>query len=114
MDQTWFSASAWQRITGAGLSGALYVYATAYLAAPLVGWHLESASIAAAVASLPLAAKGGIKFLIAWPFVYHGFNGAKHLVNDLAIGYAKKTIIRWNWAVWGASIVGALGLVAFL
>ncbi len=49
--QTWLGGSIWQRFTGAGLSGLLYAYAGAYLAAPLLGWHLESASIAAAMAS---------------------------------------------------------------
>ncbi|EEY21482.1 conserved hypothetical protein [Verticillium alfalfae VaMs.102] len=48
IDQTWFGASIWTRFTGGGLSAALYVYLGAYVAAPLLGWHIESATVAAA------------------------------------------------------------------
>ncbi len=106
--QTWFGGSAWQRITGSIFSGGLYVYATAYLAAPLLGWHLESASIAAAVGALPFALKGGLKFFIAWPFVFHALNGVRHLVFDLGIGFVKKSLIPTGWYLWGASVVGGL------
>ena len=111
--QTFFIGSIWQRITGAGFAGLLYTYSAAYLAAPLLGWHLESASMAAAVAAWPLAVKGGLKFLIAWPFAFHGLNGVRHLVQDLAIGYTKTEIKKVGWAVWGSSVVLGLGL-AFL
>ncbi|EOO00945.1 putative succinate dehydrogenase cytochrome b subunit protein [Phaeoacremonium minimum UCRPA7] len=109
-DQTWFTASIWTRITGGIFSGGLYAYATAYLAAPLLGWHLESASIAAAVGALPFAIKGGLKFLIAWPFVFHLFNGIRHLVMDVGIGFTKKTLKTQGWAIWGASLLGGLYL----
>lgn len=107
--QTWFGASIWQRFTGAGLAGLLYGYSLAYLAAPLVGWHLESASLVAAFAGLPLAAKAGLKFLFAWPFVFHAINGVRHLLYDMAIGYDKDQIIKSGWLIWGASVVGAMG-----
>ncbi|KAK0636419.1 hypothetical protein B0T17DRAFT_519098 [Bombardia bombarda] len=112
--QTWFGGSAWQRITGAGFSGGLYVFATAYLVAPAIGWHLESASIAAAVAALPLALKGGLKFFIAWPFVFHSINGVRHLLFDLGKGFSRTNIIRTGWYLWGASIVGGLYVAFFL
>jgi succinate dehydrogenase (ubiquinone) cytochrome b560 subunit len=111
--QIWWGGSAWQRITGSLFSGSLYLYATAYLAAPLLGWHLESASLAAAMAALPVALKGGIKFLIAWPFVFHSFNGVRHLVFDMGIGFAKKQVVQQGWYLWGASIVGGLYLAFF-
>jgi succinate dehydrogenase (ubiquinone) cytochrome b560 subunit len=106
--QTWFGGSAWHRITGATLSGGMYVFATAYLAAPLLGWHLESASLAAAFGALPVAMKGGLKFLVAWPFTYHVINGVKHLVYDVGIGFVKKSLLTQGWSVWGASLVAAL------
>lgn len=115
-DQTWFGASAWQRITGSIFAGGLYVFATAYLVAPLTGWHLESASIAAAVATWPAALKGGLKFFIAWPFVFHFWNGIRHLLLDTALvpGFLKNNIKPVAWGVWGAALVSALGLVAYL
>jgi succinate dehydrogenase (ubiquinone) cytochrome b560 subunit len=112
--QTWFGGSIWQRFTGGAFSGAMYVGATAYLAAPLLGWHLETASIAAAFGALPLAAKTGIKFAVAWPFAFHALNGVRHLVFDLAIGFKRRTIIQSGWYIWGASIVGGSYLAFFL
>ncbi|GAW19316.1 hypothetical protein ANO14919_088020 [Xylariales sp. No.14919] len=112
--QTWFSPSVWTRITGGGMTTALYLFSLSYLAAPLTGWHLESASLAAAAASLPVAAKAGLKLLVTWPFVFHLFNGTRHLVWDLAKGYNKPVIHAGNIAVWSGSLVSALGIVYFV
>ncbi|KAI3316995.1 succinate dehydrogenase cytochrome b subunit [Xylariaceae sp. AK1471] len=112
--QTWFSSSVWTRITGGGFTAALYVFSISYLAAPLTGWHLESATLASAAASLPLAVKGGLKFLVTWPFMFHLFNGMRHLVWDLAKGFSKSAIHTGNWAIWGGSLVSALGITYFL
>jgi succinate dehydrogenase (ubiquinone) cytochrome b560 subunit len=106
--QTYFGGSIWQRFTGVGFSGLLYGYAIAYLVAPLTGLHLESASMVAAFGSLPVAVKGGLKFLVAWPFVFHAMNGVRHAAYDMAWGFKKTTVIRSGWYIWGASIVGAL------
>ena len=64
---TWY-ASALHRITGSVASGGLYVFGAAYLIAPLFGWHLESASIAAAFGAMPFAATspGGIRVRSDW------------------------------------------------
>lgn len=109
--QTYFTGSIWQRFTGVGLMGALYVYSAAYLAAPLAGWHLESASLVAAFAGLPVAVKAGAKFLFAWPFVFHAINGARHSLYDMAWGFNKTSIVRSGWFIWGASVVASLGLL---
>jgi succinate dehydrogenase (ubiquinone) cytochrome b560 subunit len=113
-NQTWWGGSAWNRLTGSAFAGSLYLFSVSYLAAPLMGWHLESASLAAAVAALPVALKGALKFGIAWPFVFHFFNGTKHLMFDLTIGYKKTQIIKSAWYIWGASIVGAVYLAFFV
>ncbi|KAK3325947.1 hypothetical protein B0H66DRAFT_549820 [Apodospora peruviana] len=112
--QTWFGGSAWNRITGSMFAGGLYVFGTAYLAAPLLGWHLESASLAAAFGALPVAVKTGVKFLAAWPFVFHTINSVRHLTWDIGIGFTRKTIISFGWYIWGASVVGASYLAFFL
>lgn len=104
----------WTRITGAGFSGALYIFAISYLAAPLAGWHLETASLASAAAGLPLAVKAGLKFFVTWPFVFHLFNGTRHLVWDFAVGYRKSVIKASSWAIWGASLMSALGITYFV
>jgi succinate dehydrogenase (ubiquinone) cytochrome b560 subunit len=113
-DQTFFIGSIWQRFTGAGFAGALYVFSAAYLVAPLTGWHLESASLATAFAGLPVALKGGVKFFLAWPFVFHLFNGVRHLLWDVGFGFSRKDIKQQGWIFWTTSLLGALGLTFFL
>lgn len=109
---TWY-LSGLHRITGIILSGPLYLFATAYLAAPLFGWHLESASLAASFATLPAAAQVGLKSLFAFPFTYHCMNGLRHLTWDTGRGIDNKLVIKTGWTVVGLSVASALYL-AFL
>ncbi|KAI5918819.1 hypothetical protein F4810DRAFT_550500 [Camillea tinctor] len=111
--QTWFGSSIWTRITGSIFSGSLYLFSAAYVIAPLTGWHLESASLAEAAAAAPYALKSGVKFLLAWPFAFHLFNGTRHLVWDFAVGFNRTIIKQGSWVIWTSSLVTALGL-AFL
>ncbi|OAP61655.1 succinate dehydrogenase, cytochrome b556 subunit [Fonsecaea erecta] len=106
---TWY-LSALNRITGASLSGAIYVFGAAYLVAPLFGWHLESASLAASFAAMPVILKVGIKALIAFPFTFHGLNGIRHLVWDTGAAFTNQQVIWTGWTVVGLSVVSALGL----
>lgn len=109
--QIWYGASIMQRYTGMAYAGALYAGSLAYLTAPLLGWHLESASLVAFAASLPVAAKVVLKTLAAFPFLFHSFNGVRHLVWDAAVkGFAKASIAKTTNAIWVASVVGSLGL----
>lgn len=109
--QIWYGASIMQRYTGMAYAGALYAGSLAYLTAPLVGWHLESASLVAFAAGLPVAAKVVLKTLAAFPFLFHSFNGVRHLVWDAAVkGFAKADIAKATNAIWVASVVGSLGL----
>ncbi|EXJ91813.1 succinate dehydrogenase (ubiquinone) cytochrome b560 subunit [Capronia epimyces CBS 606.96] len=106
---TWY-LSALNRITGATLSGGIYVFGAAYLAAPLFGWHLESASLAASFATLPILAKVALKSLVALPFTFHSFNGLRHLVWDTGSSITNKQVIVTGWSVVGLSVVSALAL----
>ncbi|KAL5356655.1 hypothetical protein BJX96DRAFT_143167 [Aspergillus floccosus] len=106
---TWY-ASGFNRITGVALSGGLYLFATAYLAAPLFGWHLESASLAAAFAALPIAAKVLLKGTVAFPFTFHCMNGVRHLVWDLGRGITNQQVIKSGWTVVGLSALSAIAL----
>ena len=109
---TWYG-SAMHRITGSALSGGLYVFATAYLVAPLLGWHLDSASLAAAFGALPLVVKLIIKLGVALPFTFHSFNGVRHLIWDLGRNITNKKVITSGWTVVGLSVTSAL-LLALL
>ncbi|KAI9802373.1 MAG: hypothetical protein M1833_001879 [Piccolia ochrophora] len=109
---TWY-ASALNRITGSLLSGGFYAFFAAYLAAPLFGWHLESASLAAAFGAWPVLAKVGVKFGVALPFTFHSFNGIRHLVWDTGSEFGNKQVVRTGWTVVGLTFVGA-GALAFI
>ncbi|KAI1481812.1 hypothetical protein F4774DRAFT_373811 [Daldinia eschscholtzii] len=112
--QTWFGASIWTRITGQALSVSFYSFSLAYLVAPLTGWHIESATLASAAASLSPVLLTGFKTIVAWPFFFHFANGFRHLTWDLTYGFKKATIQQTSYVVLGASIIGTLGAVFLL
>ncbi|KAM3082959.1 hypothetical protein ACMFMF_002608 [Clarireedia jacksonii] len=105
--------SALNRITGCILSGSFYVFGLTYLASPLLGWHMDTASMAAAFAAWPMALQGLAKFTFALPFTYHGFNGLRHLAWDAGKTFKNKEVIRTGWTIVGLSVTSALALVAF-
>ena len=92
------------------LSGTMYLFGIAYLAAPTIGWHLESASIAASFAALPFIVQFGLKAIYALPFTFHSFNGLRHLTWDTGTAFTNKQVIVTGWTVIGVSVVTALGL----
>ncbi|RDL38773.1 SdhC protein [Venustampulla echinocandica] len=98
------------RITGSVLSGGFYIFGSAYLVAPLFGWHLDSASMAAAFGAWPVAAKFATKMFLAWPFTFHAINGVRHLVWDMGKVFTNKAVIWTGWAVVGLSGASALAL----
>ncbi|KAF8477543.1 cytochrome b556 subunit of succinate dehydrogenase [Kalaharituber pfeilii] len=106
---TWYM-SATNRITGAILSGGLYSFALLYLISPYLGFHLESATLAASFAALPVAAKVGIKAFIAAPFTFHSLNGIRHLVWDTGRQLHLKGVYRTGYAVLGLTAVSTAAL----
>jgi succinate dehydrogenase (ubiquinone) cytochrome b560 subunit len=104
---TWY-ASSLNRVTGIILSGSLYLFGFAYLAAPYTGWHMETQSMVAAVAAWPLAAKVALKGFFAFPFFFHSYNGLRHLSWDLGIGFTNIQVIRTGWGAVALTVVSAL------
>jgi len=76
----------------------------------LFGWHLDTASMAAAFAGLPILAKIGLKAFFAFPFTYHSFNGIRHLVWDMGAMMTNKQVQVTGWTAVGVSVVSALAL----
>lgn len=106
--------SSLNRITGIAASGAFYLFGSAYLVAPLLGWHLDSATIAAAFGAWPVAAKVAAKFVVAMPVMFHSINGLRHLVWDTGREFAKRSVIRTGWTVVGLTFASSLGLAIFV
>jgi len=104
---TWY-ASSFNRITGVTLSGALYLFGFAYLAAPYTGWHLETQAMVATVAAWPAAVKIGLKSFFAFPFFFHSFNGLRHLAWDLGVGMTNQAVIKTGWGAVGLTAVVSL------
>lgn len=102
--------SMFNRITGATLSGGFYIFGAAYLVSPLLGWHLDSASMAAAFGAWPVFAKVAAKFAVAMPFTFHSFNGIRHLIWDTGRVFGNQQVINTGWVVVGVSTVSALYL----
>jgi succinate dehydrogenase (ubiquinone) cytochrome b560 subunit len=98
------------RITGGILSGTFYLFALGYLVAPVFGWHMESAVLAASFATWPIAAKVLVKMSLALPFTFHSFNGLRHLMWDLAKSITNTQVARTGWFVVGLSFVSAFYL----
>lgn len=99
------ATSALHRITGILLSGSLYGLASFYLFAPIIGIHLDSATMADVFGSLPIAVKTGLKFCVAMPFTYHAINGVKHLIWDTGrlLGNVQSGRASWVVLAWSVS-----------
>lgn len=109
---TWY-LSGLNRITGVAVSGAFYLYGVLYLVAPSLGWHVESAVLAASFAAWPVLLQVATKFTLAWPFMFHSFNGLRHLTWDTASMITNEKVKQTGWAVLGVSTLASLA-VAFL
>ncbi|KAM0558232.1 hypothetical protein ACHAPJ_004918 [Fusarium lateritium] len=115
IEQIWFSASAWTRITGLAVGGTAYLVLCAHAIAPYVGLGFDSAALVSAFGSLPFALKAAIKFgLLGFPFSYHFINGIRHLVFDLGFGYKKAQFKKSEAATWVLSILSGLILAFWL
>lgn len=106
---TWY-LSILHRITGSLLSGGFYVFGALYLIAPALGWHLESASLAAGFAAWPVILQFLSKFMVGWTFTFKTFQGVRHLIWDTASMITNPQVNKSGWFVVGASAVSALAL----
>ncbi|KAF2166386.1 hypothetical protein M409DRAFT_23576 [Zasmidium cellare ATCC 36951] len=106
---TWYG-SAFNRITGCVLSGGFYIYGALYLVAPVLGWHVESAVVAASFAAWPLVLQILAKTSVGFFFTFHCMNGIRHLTWDTASMITNQKVAQTGWFVVGASALGALAL----
>ncbi|KAF9113546.1 cytochrome b subunit of succinate dehydrogenase, Sdh3p [Mortierella sp. AM989] len=106
---TWYM-SLFHRATGGALAVGFYGGAIAYAVGPLVGLGFDSATVVSTIATLPVAAKVAGKFIVAYPFTYHTFNGIRHLLWDTAKGLTLKGVYATGYTVLGLSTVSAVAL----
>jgi succinate dehydrogenase/fumarate reductase cytochrome b subunit len=77
--------SIFNRITGVGLSGLLYVGSIAYLLHPLYP-AIDSVHLVQLVSDLPTWFKGSVKLVAGGAFWLHTYNGIRHLMWDMGKG----------------------------
>ena len=52
------------------------------------------------------------KFILAWPVMFHLWNGFRHLAWDMGHGFKIPELYKTGWFVVGLSVLTALGLAA--
>lgn len=109
---TWYMSFV-HRLTGSGLAVVLYGSAIAYAVGPFVGASLDSDTLVATVATLPVGVKVVGKIGLAFPFTYHALNGIRHLIWDTGRTLTNKGVNTTGLAVLGLSTISAIGLAAF-
>ncbi|KAJ8336429.1 hypothetical protein SKAU_G00376490 [Synaphobranchus kaupii] len=97
------------RGTGVGLSGGISLFAVAALVLPGdYTSHLELVHSLSLGPSLITSAK----FILAFPVLYHTFNGIRHLIWDVGKGFKIPEVYRSGYAVIGLSLLSAIALAA--
>lgn len=109
---TWV-LSGFHRITGVAMAFPFYALTCGYAAATILNYPLDVDAVVAAFAGLPLVVKAGIKATMAFPFVFHSFNGLRHLIWDTGKELTLKGVYRTGYVVLG--LTGVIGsYLAFL
>jgi len=94
------------RATGLGLHFGLLGFAGAMVALPNTYPTYLALLSGSPTGQLALVAA---KFIIAWPFFFHTFNGMRHLAWDMGKGFSIKTLYKSGYGVVALSVLAALG-----
>jgi succinate dehydrogenase hydrophobic anchor subunit len=81
----------------------LYGFSISYLVFPYVGLPFSSADIVALVGLLPETVKYAGKAILAAPFVFHSFNGLRHLGWDMLKCECKPFAVQTSSLTFGSS-----------
>ncbi|KAG0220524.1 cytochrome b subunit of succinate dehydrogenase, Sdh3p [Mortierella sp. GBA43] len=106
---TWYM-SGFHRFTGGAVAAGFYAGAIAYAVGPMIGLGFDTATVTSTLATVPVAAKVAGKFIVAFPFTFHSFNGVRHLLWDTTRGLSLKGVYATGYTVLGLSTVSAIGL----
>ncbi|ETI19871.1 succinate dehydrogenase, cytochrome b556 subunit [Cladophialophora carrionii CBS 160.54] len=109
---TWYSG-ALMRNSAILITAPVYIFGAAYLIAPLVGWHLDTASVVEWFGCLPQAARLSIKAVFGFPFCFHIVHGLRHLIWDTGMMLTNRQVAISGWIGLGVSVLATMGLVVW-
>lgn len=89
------------------MAAAFYGVTCGYAAFSILNIPLDVSAIIGAFGALPLVVKLGIKSLMSFPFVFHGFNGIRHITWDFGKQLTIPGVYRTGYAV--LALTGVVG-----
>lgn len=107
---TWLM-SIGHRVTGAGLTGVVYGFGITSSLNLFPGNLTMKICELVSVLPLPMVLAG--KFILATPFMYHLFNGVRHLIWDTGKALTLRGVYATGWAVNIATLISST-LLTFL
>ncbi|KAG0346916.1 cytochrome b subunit of succinate dehydrogenase, Sdh3p [Podila humilis] len=102
--------SAFHRATGGAVAVGFYAGAVSYVVLPMFGLGFDAATVTSTLATVPYAAKVAGKFIIAYPFTFHCFNGIRHMIWDTANLLTMKGVYATGYTVLGLTTASSLYL----
>jgi succinate dehydrogenase (ubiquinone) cytochrome b560 subunit len=103
---TWM-VSGLHRISGTVMGVAIALMSVSLMAAP---FDFPAVIEFIRNLGLPEVVKAAVRFIIAWPIVFHMLNGVRFLGFDLAKGIEIRQVYKTGWTVVALSIIIAGGL----
>ncbi|CUM49087.1 uncharacterized protein AC631_01214 [Debaryomyces fabryi] len=97
--------SSLHRISGVFMAAGFYALTCGYAATSILNIPFDAATLVGAFAGLPVAVKIAAKSAMAYPFVFHAFNGVRHLIWDFGKELTIKGVYRTGYAVSALTVI---------
>ncbi|EXJ82736.1 hypothetical protein A1O3_06551 [Capronia epimyces CBS 606.96] len=107
---TWYSG-ALMRNCAILITAPVYIFGAAYLVSPLLGWHLDTASLVDWFGGLSASTRLAVKAFFGWPFMFHIIHGSRHLIWDTGAMLTNRQVQVSGWLGLGLSVVATVGLI---
>jgi succinate dehydrogenase (ubiquinone) cytochrome b560 subunit len=93
------------------ITAPIYIFGAAYLASPIMGWHLDTGSLVEWFGGLPYGTRVAVKGFFGFPFVFHIVHSLKHLIWDTGAMLTNRQVRISGWLGMGVSVLGTIGLM---
>lgn len=93
------------------ITAPIYVFGAAYLASPIMGWHLDTGSLVEWFGELSYGTRLAVKGFFGFPFVFHIVHSLKHLIWDTGAMLTNRQVWISGWLGMGVSVIGTIGLM---